>query len=539
MLHGSNLIGNKTSAAGSETLRAFSTVTGDFLPGNFTIATEAEALEALAKARAAFAVYKKTTPEERARFLDTIADEIAALGADLIERTMQETGLPQQRLLGEQGRTTGQLRMFAALLREGSWVEAVIDTALPDRKPLPRADIRKVAQPLGPVLVFAASNFPFAFSTAGGDTASALAAGCPVIVKAHTSHLGTNELMAGAIQRAAQKCGMPDGVFSSLIGEGSTLGQMLAKHPDVKAIGFTGSYRAGMALYKASANDRKAPIPVYAEMSSINPVLVLPEKSEQEWDTVAAQLSASITLGAGQFCTNPGLLFVLENSTTDLLVQKLADLLKAAPEATMLNKSICGSYHSGIEKLLALQGVRALVQRRDAANAYAATATLFEVTADTFIANPDLQEEVFGPSSLIIRCSSVHQLNEAIASMHGQLTGTVMGTDTDVAVFAETIDLLTERVGRLVFNGVPTGVEVGQAMVHGGPFPATTDSRSTSVGADAIKRFVRPVCYQDCPQEHLPDALKDSNPLGIMRKINSVLTREPVDLAVAMQTAKA
>lgn len=539
MLHGSNLIGNNLSKTGSSTLRAFSTVTCDFLPETFTIATDAEAEEAIATAKAAFALYKKTTPEERAQFLETIADEIAALGAGLIERTMLETGLPQQRLLGEQGRTTGQLRLFAALLREGSWVEAVIDTALPERKPLPRADLRKMAQPLGPVLVFAASNFPFAFSTAGGDTASALAAGCPVIVKAHTSHLGTNELMAGAIQRAAQKCGMPDGVFSSLIGEGATLGQMLAKHPDIKAIGFTGSYRAGMALYKAAANERTAPIPVYAEMSSINPVLVLPQKAEQEWDTVAAQLAASITLGAGQFCTNPGLLFVLESSTTDLLVQKLAQLLVAAPEAAMLNKTICNSYHSGIEKVSGLQGVRQLVQRRQAGNEHAATATLFEVAAETFIANADLQEEVFGPSSLVIRCSSVHQLNEAIASIHGQLTGTVMGTESDVAAFTDTIELLTERVGRLIYNGVPTGVEVCHAMVHGGPFPATTDSRSTSVGADAIKRFVRPVCYQDFPQEQLPEALKDSNPQGIMRKINGVFTRESVELAVAMQSAKA
>jgi NADP-dependent aldehyde dehydrogenase len=537
MLHGSNLIGYKTSATGNNTLQAFSTVTGDFLPGTFTVATEAEALEALAKARAAFALYKKTTPEERALFLDTIADEIAALGQELIERTGLETGLPQQRLLGEQGRTTGQLRLFASLLREGSWVEAVIDTALPDRKPMPRADLRKVAQPLGPVLVFAASNFPFAFSTAGGDTASALAAGCPVIVKAHTSHLGTNEMVAGAIQRAAQKCGMPDGVFSSLIGEGATLGQMLAKHPVVKVIGFTGSYRAGMALYKAAANDRTAPIPVYAEMSSINPVLVLPEKAEQEWDMVAAQLAASITLGAGQFCTNPGLLFVLENNTTDLLVQKLSQVLQAAPEATMLNKTICGSYHSGIEKLLGLPDVRPLVQRREGGNAYAVTPTLFEVSAATFIANQDLQEEVFGPSSLVIRCNGVQELNDALASMHGQLTGTVMGTDSDVAYFSESIELLTERVGRLIFNGVPTGVEVSHAMVHGGPFPATTDSRSTSVGADAIKRFVRPVCYQDCPQEQLPDALKDVNPHGIMRKVNGVLTREPVAQATALQPA--
>ncbi|MGZ5246276.1 MAG: aldehyde dehydrogenase family protein, partial [Flavitalea sp.] len=284
MLHGSNLIGNKISSEGAETLHSFSTVTGELLPEIFKKATDTEALEAVTKAKDAFVQYRKTTPEERAVFLETIAEEIMALGDELIERTMLETGLTQQRLAGEQGRTVNQLKLFASLLREGSWVDAVIDTALPDRTPLPRADLRKINQPLGVVLVFAASNFPYAFSTAGGDTASALAAGCPVIVKAHSSHLGTNEMIAGAIQRAALKCNMPDGVFSSLIGEGEKLGQMLAKHPDIKAIGFTGSFRAGMALYKVSVNERQAPIPVYAEMSSINPVIVLPGKITQDGD---------------------------------------------------------------------------------------------------------------------------------------------------------------------------------------------------------------------------------------------------------------
>ncbi|MGZ5255140.1 MAG: aldehyde dehydrogenase (NADP(+)), partial [Flavitalea sp.] len=473
-------------------------------------------------------LYCKTTPEERAIFLETIADEILALGDELIERTILETGLTQQRLTGERGRTVGQLKLFASLLREGSWVDAVIDTALPDRTPLPRADLRKINQPLGVVLVFAASNFPYAFSTAGGDTASALAAGCPVIVKAHSSHLGTNEMIAGAIQRAALKCKMPDGVFSSLIGEGEKLGQMLAKHPDIKAIGFTGSFRAGMALYKVSVNERQAPIPVYAEMSSINPVIVLPGKITQDGDKLATQLAGSITLGAGQFCTNPGLIFILENDATNLFLDKLSSLLKDTPKATMLNKSICKSYRENVQKFADIQEVRPLVKPPEEDETYSASAMLFEVDSSYFISHPELQEEVFGPSSLVVRCKNASELEQAIASMHGQLTGTLMATEKDLSEFSDLIPILTERVGRIIYNGVPTGVEVCHAMVHGGPFPATTDLRSTSVGADAIKRFVRPVCYQDCPQELLPDALKNDNPLGIMRKVNGELTREPV-----------
>lgn len=528
MLHGSNLIGNKISYEGTETLQSFSTVTGELLPEIFKKATESEALAAVAKAKSAFAQYRKTTPEKRALFLETIADEILALGDELIERTILETGLTQQRLTGERGRTVGQLKLFASLLREGSWVDAVIDTAIPDRTPLPRADLRKMNQPLGVVLVFSASNFPYAFSTAGGDTASALAAGCPVIVKAHSSHLGTNEMIAGAIQRAAAKCNMPDGVFSSLIGEGETLGQMLAKHPEIKAIGFTGSFRGGMALYKVAVNERQAPIPVYAEMSSINPVIVLPGKISQDSDKLATQLAGSITLGAGQFCTNPGLIFILESDNTNLFLEKLSSLLKETPKATMLNKSICNSYRENVQKLSQVKEVRTLLMQNQEDESYSASAMLFEVDASYFISNSELQEEVFGPSSLIVRCKNVSELEEAIASMHGQLTGTIMATEKDLEDFSDLIPVLTERVGRIIYNGVPTGVEVCHAMVHGGPFPATTDLRSTSVGADAIKRFVRPVCYQDCPQELLPHALKDANPFNLMRKVNGELTREPV-----------
>lgn len=527
MFCGHNYIGFTPSQAGSKKLRVFSTIQGTYLPEEFTVATEEEIGSAAAKAAAAFTVYKKTTAEQRAVFLETIAAELQDLGESLIQRAMLETGLPEGRLIGERARTTSQLKLFAEVLREGSWVEAVIDTALPDRKPLPKPDLRKMLMPVGPVAVFAASNFPFAFSTAGGDTASALAAGCPVIIKAHTSHLGTNELVAGAIIKAAQKCGMPDGVFSSLIGEGPVLGQVLAKHPVVKAIGFTGSYRAGMNLYRTAVNDRKVPIPVYAEMSSINPVLLLPGKLEEETDKVAAMLAGSITLGVGQFCTNPGLLFVLSSEATAGFISRLSELLSSAPEATMLNMAICNSYYEERNKLLVAEGVNALVVGNDARSSFKGSTALMEVNVEDFLKNQELQDEVFGPCSLIIKCNTKEELLNALGSLQGQLTGTVIGTGSDIENFAECIDVLNEKVGRILYNGVPTGVEVCYAMVHGGPFPATTDARTTSVGADAIKRFVRPVCFQDCPQEYLPDALKNKNSLGIMRRVNGHFTNEP------------
>lgn len=438
---------------------------------------------------------------------------------------MMESGLTEARLTGERGRTVNQLKMFAGLLREGSWVEAVIDPALPERKPLPRADIRKMLYPLGPVVVFGASNFPFAFSTAGGDTASALAAGCTVIVKAHTSHLGTNELVSKAVIAAGKKCNLPDGVFSSLIGEGAVLGQALAKHPSVKAIGFTGSFRAGMALYKTAVNDRESPIPVYAEMSSINPVLIFPGKLGNDGDETASAIAGSITLGVGQFCTNPGLLFVISGEATEQFILKLSDKLKATPGATMLNQVICKSYYAGREKMVKEDGVKTIYWGEDAANIYKGSPALMEVSAAQFISNPGLQNEVFGPASLIVKCDDQAQMYQAIHSLHGQLTGSVFGDSGDIDIYSNCIEVLTEKVGRIIYNSVPTGVEVCNAMVHGGPFPATTDPRTTSVGTEAIKRFVRPVCYQDCPPDHLPEALQDSNPLGIMRKVDGEFTR--------------
>ncbi|HEX6848057.1 MAG TPA: aldehyde dehydrogenase family protein, partial [Chitinophagaceae bacterium] len=344
MISGNNFVGFERKAGGEKKLHAFSTILKSNLPGEFSVATEQEINEAISKAKSSFEIYKRTSFEERAVFLDTIADEIMQLD-ELVQRAHLESGLPEARIIGERGRTVGQLKLFASLLREGSFVEPIIDTALPERKPLPRPDLRRVMDPIGPVAVFAASNFPLAFSTAGGDTASALAAGCPVIVKAHSSHLGTNELVASAINAAAQKCKMPDGVFSSLIGGGLQLGQQLVKHPDIKAVGFTGSFHGGMALFKAAINEREEPIPVYAEMSSINPVLLLPDKIKQSGDAVALQLSASITLGVGQFCTNPGLLFLIKDENTETFIQKLAEALQSVTPAPMLNQTICSAYY--------------------------------------------------------------------------------------------------------------------------------------------------------------------------------------------------
>lgn len=535
MLSGHNYVGFEKKAAGDKKLYAFSTVSKDNLPGAFSVASEQEIEEAIAKATVAFETYRQTSFAARADFLDAIAEEIMAVGDALVSRAHLETGLPEARITGERARTVGQLKLFASLLRDGSFVEAIIDTALPERKPLPRADLRRMMLPIGPVAVFGASNFPLAFSTAGGDTASALAAGCPVVVKAHNAHMGTNELVAAAIVSAAQKCNMPDGVFSSLVGEGIQLGQQLVKHPQIKAVGFTGSFRGGMALLKAAVNERTEPIPVYAEMSSINPVLALPGKIGQDADALAAQLSASITLGVGQFCTNPGLLFVVQDGNTDAFIQKLAQALQSVPAATMLNQAICAAYHKESGALFGHAGIQAVLRGSDGANDYTGNAALAQTTAANFRENSALQNEVFGPTSLVVVCADAADMKKTLQSLHGQLTGTVMGTQDDIQQFQSCIDVMVQKVGRVIYNGVPTGVEVSHAMMHGGPFPATTFAHFTSVGTEAIKRFLRPVCYQDCPQELLPDVLKDENPLGIMRKVNGVFTSHAVDQPVAVQ----
>ena len=525
MLKGFNLIGFKESVKGDQFLEAHNPVQQERLPEKFFIAVEEEVEEAVALAAKSFDQYRLLPAEKKAIFLDTIAQEILNLGDELIARAIIETGLTEPRLINERGRTVGQLKLFADVLREGSWVEAVIDEALPDRKPLPRSDIRKMLVPIGPVAVFGASNFPFAFSTAGGDTASALAAGNPVIVKAHESHLGTNEMMATAIKSAALQCNMPEGIFSFVVGQGPITGMQLAKHPGIKAIGFTGSYRAGMAIYKAAVNERTVPIPVYAEMSSINPVLILPQQLKAASETLALQLAASITLGVGQFCTNPGLLFLMDDENTGNFIDQLKEILAAAPAAFLLNKNVCSNYYQSRDKIAAEKAVEVLYAGDNVVDNTKGSAALLKVNAVDFIANPELQNEMFGPASMLVICSDKAAMLEALQALHGQLTGTVMGNAEDFITCHDCINALSLKVGRLIYNGVPTGVEVCHAMVHGGPFPATTDAHSTSVGADAIKRFARPFCWQDCPQEFLPAELKNGNPYNIMRKLNGVYSR--------------
>lgn len=524
-LHGLNIIGNSASAQGTETFTAVNPATGVALAPVFHIATSAEVDRAVELAAQAFPRYRALSSEAKAAFLERIAEEIVELGDDLLNLANQETALPLARLTGERGRTVGQLKLFAALLREGSWIEARIDHALPDRQPLPRPDLRRMLIPLGPVAVFGASNFPFAFSVAGGDTASALAAGCPVVVKAHPAHPGTSELVARAIERAALVTGMPEGVFSLVHGMKET-GLALVRHPKLEAVGFTGSLGAGRALADAAAA-RPKPIPVYAEMGSVNPVFVLPGALQERGEKIAEGLAASATLGVGQFCTNPGVVVGLESESLTSFLQTAAERFSAAAPGTMLYLNIQRAFAQGTERLQSTPGVRAKSNPQTPANASLtqANAALFATDAAHFLSQHDLREEVFGPSSLVVACGTPEELESVAHSLEGQLTATVHANADDLKRYRGLITILETKVGRLLFNGFPTGVEVSAAMQHGGPYPATSDSRSTSVGTAAILRFVRPLCYQDCPMELLPPELQEENPLQIMRLVDGNWTR--------------
>lgn len=524
MLHGKNRIGFNLSATSEEYVCSFDPSEAKELD-KFYMATEEEVTLTLDKAARAFEKYRYYTGAQKATFLEAIGDEIMALGDELIQTVVRESGLPEGRVIGERGRTVGQLKLFAQLVREGSWVDATIETAQPGRQPLPKPDIRKMLVPVGPVVVFAASNFPLAFSTAGGDTASALAAGNPVIVKAHMSHLGTNELVAGAIARAAEKTNMPDGVFSSLNGKGALLGRQLVMHPVVKSVGFTGSYSGGMALYRAAA-EREGPIPVFAEMGSVNPVILLPGKLRKEAVETARLYAGSITLGVGQFCTNPGLILGIEGKEMTSFLNALASEIEAMAPATMLNENIWKSYCHGKDKILQQKGVKLLGAAKDQEGNLQGTPTVAWVPGTDFLANPDLHEEVFGPFSLVVICKDKEELRQVLLNTKGQLTSTIMGDRYELSEYQDLINVASHIAGRVIFNGVPTGVEVCHAMHHGGPFPSSTDSRFTSVGTDAIKRFARPLAFQSFPEETLPDELKSSNPLGIWRKVNGELTKE-------------
>jgi alpha-ketoglutaric semialdehyde dehydrogenase len=487
----------------------------------FKEASVDEINQVMQRSHEAFEVFQKKTVEEKSTFLDTIADEIEALGDALLQKASEETNLPIPRLSGERTRTTNQLRMFATMLREGSWVEANIDTADPERTPLPKPDLRKMLIPLGPVVVFGASNFPFAYSTAGGDTASALASGCSVVVKAHPAHAQTSEMVYGAIKKAISACNMPADIFQHVNGTSFESGKALVQAKHTAAVGFTGSTGGGKALFDYSAQ-RKNPIPVFSEMGSVNPVIFLPDTLQKNAADLAVQYTNSITSSMGQFCTNPGLMLAVESPALRNFLDHLGKGIAAVQPAKMLHEGIHAAYEKKSHDALAQKGVTIVQQAATAAHNIEALPTIALVSGETFLTNPLLHEEVFGPYSLMVSCKNEQELIAVLKSVTGQLTTTVVGTVQDLTDHPQLVDLLPSIAGRILFNGVPTGVEVCASMVHGGPYPATTDSRFTAVGINAVKRWVRPVCYQNWPDSLFPLALQDANPLGIWRLVDNV-----------------
>jgi len=525
-IKGYSLIGFSTGTAQADSFAATNPATGNTLPGRFYSASAQEGSKAAELAGAAFTGFSIAAPVKRAEFLDCAARKIEGAAEILVPRVMAETALPEMRVRGELGRTTGQLRLFAELLREGSWVDARIERALPDRQPLPKPDVRSLMEPLGPVTVFCASNFPLAFSVAGGDTASAFAAGCPVLVSAHHAHPGTAELVGRCLVEAVKECGLPEGVFSLLQGPGRTVGAQLVADRHVKAVGFTGSRTGGQALMKIAAS-RPEPIPVYAEMSSINPSVFLPGAVEERAEALAQGLTGSLCLGVGQFCTNPGLVFLEKGRGATEFFEALQTILQQVSPAVMLTKGIWKSYGDGVTGKSGQDGVESLFIGQ-AAGSCEAVPAVFVAEVQAFLENEVLQEETFGPSTLLVTYEDKSQLLEALRSLEGQLTGSIHASDRDMPLDSDIVETLKSKVGRLLFNQYPTGVEVCHAMVHGGPYPSTSDGRSTSVGTMAIFRFCRPVCYQNFPEEALPEALKNENPLGVWRLVDGLRTQDPV-----------
>lgn len=520
-LIGHNYIGGERLASGSIQHKSIDASSGEALPYTFTQATVDEVDAAAMAAAAAYPSYRKLSAVRRAQFLEAIADEIDALGDEFVALVTQETALPAARIQGERGRTSGQMRLFAKVLRRGDFYGARIDRALPDRQPLPRPDLRQYQIGVGPVAVFGASNFPLAFSTAGGDTASALAAGCPVVFKAHSGHMATAECMADAILRAAQKTGMPQGVFNMIFGSG--VGEALVKHPAIQAVGFTGSLKGGRALCDLAAA-RAQPIPVFAEMSSVNPVVVLPAALQVRGASIAKELAASVALGCGQFCTNPGLVLGIRGAEFSDFIAQLADAIAAQPAQTMLNAGTLKSYAAGVAQLHAHPQVSHLAGAEQAGKQ--AVSQLFKADVHMLLEGDHLlEEEVFGPTTIVVEVADQAQLSHALHSMHGQLTATLIAEREDLNTYLDLLDLLEIKAGRVLLNGYPTGVEVCDSMVHGGPYPATSDARGTSVGSLAINRFLRPVCYQNYPDDVLPQALQNANPLGIQRLVDGEHSR--------------
>ena len=534
-LSGRSIIGSRQGSATARTFRAHDPGNGQILDPEFASASSGEVDEAVRLSDEAFEAYRRVPGREKGRLLRTIAANLEAIAAALVERAMRETALPKARLEAETTRTCGQLRLFAGVVEEGSWVMARIDRPDPGRKPTPKPDIRSMLRPLGPVAVFGASNFPLAFSVAGGDTASALAGGNPVVIKAHPAHPGTSELVGRAIQQAVHDCRLPEGVFSLLFDAGNEVGTALVKHPNIKAAGFTGSRAGGKTLMQVAAS-RPEPIPFFAEMSSTNPVFILPGALRLGAREIAAGLCSSFTLGAGQFCTKPGMVFLPQGGEADRFAALLRDSLKAPASFHLLTEGIRSSYNSGIESRKNKARLSILAEAPPDSDS-AVGAAVFATDARSFLADPELGAEIFGPATLLVRHSTIDELFQIARGFEGHLTATIHGTDEDLENFAELIRALEKKVGRLIFNGFPTGVEVGHAIVHGGPFPATSDGRSTSVGSLAIYRFCRPLCYQGFPNSALPQELQDANPLGIWRMIDGELTREPVGRRQGLEVA--
>jgi alpha-ketoglutaric semialdehyde dehydrogenase len=517
-MDGSFPIGTR-DVTSTDVFHGYNPSTNEAIEPAFSVSSADDVAEACRLADAAFDSFRETDPEQRARFLETIADNIEALGDALVERAVQESGLPPARLTGERGRTTGQLRLFATVLRQGRWAGVVVDTALPERQPLPRSDLRQRRIAIGPVAVFGASNFPLAFSVAGGDTASALAAGCPVVVKGHPAHPGTTLMVARAIRDAVAACGLHEGVFSLVQGPANELGGALVADPNIKAVGFTGSRGGGLALVNI-ANNRPEPIPVYAEMSSINPVILFPEALAARGEALAKGYVQSLTMGSGQFCTNPGLVIAIGGPDLDNFVAVAGEALAAAQPQVMLTSGIHAAYDKGVSALSENSAVETVARGAEGTGCNRGRAALFVTEASKFIADAALSHEVFGAASLIIRARDMDELRTVVARMEGQLTATFQMDEGDAEAARTLLPLVERKAGRILANGWPTGVEVSYAMVHGGPFPATSDPRSTSVGAAAIERFLRPVCYQDLPDAILPRALQNGNPLQLPRLVD-------------------
>ncbi len=528
MITGENHIGYERSATGSKSFKTFNPKLNTENPFEFREASSEEINKAVDLATKAFDLYRSIDGKRKSEFLNAIADEILALGDNLVEVYCTESGLPEGRARGERGRTVFQLRSFAGLVEEGSWVEATIDTAIPDREPIPKPDLRKMMVPLGTVVVFGASNFPLAYSTAGGDTASALAAGCPVIVKSHPMHAGTGELIASAIIKAAKDTGMPEGVFSNLNSSGIEVGVQLVKHPGVKAVGFTGSIQGGRALYDLASN-REEPIPVFAEMGSINPVVILPNALKAKRQNLAGTYANSITLGTGQFCTNPGLILGIKGDELTEFTKDLADEIVKIEPSCMLHPNIIGAYERNKSKAIEQPALAVVAQFDEDIDVNYARQAITTVEGKEFLLNPTLHQEVFGPFSMVVQCEDDTELEAIISELEGQLTGTIISEDEDAERYESVIEALKNRVGRIIFNGVPTGVEVAPSMLHGGPYPASTDSRFTAVGIHAIKRWVRPFSYQNWPDNMLPDELKNANPLNISRLVDGEYSKMKIE----------